>query len=136
MELGLYEMTAVETVITCPYCHHPAQLVGGDAVYPHLPYLSSKKFYYCATDRAWVGCHEGTEKPFGTLANAELRMARMAAHAALDPIWQSGKVRRVAAYQWLALKLGINVHDCHVGQFDLETCRRVIEICRECDYDH
>ena len=128
-------VTITTNEVTCPYCRSPAQLVGGDTVYPHLPYLSAKKFWHCARDAAWVGCHEGTERPFGTLANAELRTARMAAHAAFDPIWQSGEVRRVAAYWWLALKLRIDIQGCHIGQFDLETCQHVIKICKDYNYE-
>lgn len=115
-------------IVNCDYCQQPAQLVGGDTIYPHRPDLAHKWFYYCAPCIAWVGCHPGTEKPLGRLANAELRRAKQDAHAAFDPLWQSGGMKRKAAYAWLAEQLG--VERIHIGKCDLATCRRVVEICR------
>lgn len=59
----------------CDYCNKDAELVGGDIIYPHRPDLYELKFYYCAVCEAWCGCHRGTTKPLGRLANAELRQA-------------------------------------------------------------
>ena len=36
---------------------------------------------------------------------------------------------RAEAYRWLAGRLGIEKDECHVGLFDAETCRRVVELC-------
>ncbi len=65
----------------------------------------------------------------GRLANAELRRAKSAAHAAFDPLWQRRPTHRRDAYAWLAEQLGIAVRDCHIGEFDLELCRRVVAVC-------
>jgi hypothetical protein len=81
----------------CPYCNHDAELVTGAVVYPRLPWLHEKLFYSCLPCNAYVGCHDGTVRPLGRLANAELRAVRMAAHAALDPIWKSRQLTRTAA---------------------------------------
>ena len=116
--------------IKCPYCSKPAILVTGDVVYPHRPDLSEKHFYMCYTCNAHVGCHPGTTNPLGRLANAELRKAKQAAHAAFDPLWRDGKQKRKAAYKWLASQLGIHVNDCHIGMFDVEMCRLVVEACK------
>lgn len=116
--------------VTCPYCSRPALLVGGKAIYPHRPDLYEKQFYQCAPCGAYVGCHPGTTKPLGRLANAELRQAKMEAHAAFDPVWKEGGKRRSDAYAGLAKQLGISKDDCHIGMFDVELCRRVVEICR------
>lgn len=114
----------------CPYCNNEAQLVGGDAIYPHRPDLHSLRFWKCTPCDAWVGCHAGTERPLGRLANAELRRAKMEAHAAFDPLWKSGQMKRKDAYGWLTTQLGIKRHDCHIGAFDVETCLRVVEVCK------
>lgn len=53
-----------------------------------------------------------------------------AAHAAFDPIWQSGRKGRTAAYLWLAEQLGVPRTDCHISLFDKATCTRVIAICK------
>lgn len=127
--------------VTCPYCGQPAPLVSGLDVYPHRRDLWARKFYLCAPCGAWVGCHPAADGngggqgdgtvPLGRLANAELRTAKQAAHAAFDPLWitvkGSRRKARRKAYGWLALQLGLPVEQCHIGEFDLEQCRKVIE---------
>lgn len=115
--------------LLCPYCGKPAQLVGGNIIYPHREDLYEKKFWNCAPCQAYVGCHPGTETPLGRLANAELRRAKMAAHAAFDPLWKEGGMSRKEAYAWLSQALNIPPDDCHMGMFDVNTCQRVIEAC-------
>ena len=87
--------------------------------------------YYCEDCDAYVGVHKGTDKPLGRLANAELRRWKKAAHAALDPRWQTGifRGRRNAAYEWLAKRMSLPVKETHIGMFDVEQCQRVIRIC-------
>ena len=116
----------------CPYCNQPASLVDGVTIYPHRPDLYEKKFYLCPPCDAYVGCHGGTAEPLGRLANAELRAAKIEAHAAFDTRWRGvGRCTRSEAYKWLAGRLGIPWKDCHIGMFDVEQCRRVVEICSE-----
>lgn len=120
-------------MIICDYCQQPAQLVTGETVYPHRPDLHYLRFWQCLPCDAWVGCHKGTKRPLGRLANAELRAAKMAAHAAFDELWRrttpAGSFDRNGAYAWLAEQLGIERADCHIGMFDVEQCKRVVEIC-------
>lgn len=126
-------MTAVVKPLTvhCPYCRRNAQLVSGTTIYPHRPDLAEKRFWRCGSCDAYVGCHEGTTKPLGRLANAELRAWKQRAHAAFDPIWQDGNMRRERAYGWLARQLGISRPTCHIGMFDVEMCQKVVEVCKE-----
>lgn len=113
----------------CPYCHNPSALVTGAEIYPHRPDLHHKRFFECSPCNAYVGCHrDGT--PLGRLANPELRAAKQAAHAAFDPLWKTGKKSRADAYTWLSLQMGIPPEDCHVGMFDVKTCKKVVEIMR------
>lgn len=72
----------------CPYCREPSKAVTGARIYPHRPDLHRKKFFECEPCGAWVGCHD-TGAPFGRLANAALRKAKQAAHAAFDPFWKA-----------------------------------------------
>lgn len=58
-----------------------------------------------------------------------LAQARVQAHAAFDPKWQSGKMTRSEAYAWLANKLNIPKEDCHMINFDFATCERVVALC-------
>ena len=112
----------------CPYCHQTAQLVSGAEIYPHRRDLWHRAFYSCPPCHAYVGCHEGTTKPLGRLANAELRLAKQQAHAAFDPLWKSGNVKRTEAYKLLAEALGLRKKGCHIGWFDVDMCRRVVEV--------
>ena len=116
--------------MTCPYCNGPVSLTSGAYIYPHRKDLAHKQFYACMPCHAWVGCHPGTITPLGRIADAELRAAKSAAHAAFDPIWQSGKLTRHQAYRWLAWRLGIPVEHSHIGMFDVDTCRRTVIECR------
>lgn len=117
--------------VICPYCEKPARFVTGREVYPHRRDLWAQKFYLCSPCSAWVGCHKSTGKPFGRLANFQLRTIRSRAHAAFDPIWKDGPTTRKDAYKWLAKEIGIEFAVCHIGDFDEAMCQRVIDVCRE-----
>lgn len=124
--------------VICSYCENPARLATGAEVYAHLPELAEKKVWTCDPCDAWVGCHGNTDKPLGRLANLELRQAKMLAHSFFDPLWRAkmerGKVSknraRNAAYNWLAQKLEIPFAATHIGMFDVQMCKKVVEICK------
>lgn len=128
-------------MIICDYCGQPSELVSGAIFYPHRPDLADLQIYRCLPCNASVGCHKGTTRPLGRLANAELKRAKIAAHAVFDPLWKEKKERdglskkkaRSTGYKWLAAQLGIQdiAKDCHIGLFDIEQCRRVVEICNQ-----
>lgn len=124
----------------CPYCGNASRLCDSSAVYGGRSY---GPIYLCAPCDAWVGCHDGTTKPLGRLANAELREWKKKAHAAFDPLWERKlEIRRAergrypkgrargSGYKWLAERLGISREDCHIGMFDVEQCKRVVQICK------
>jgi len=120
---------------TCPYCGASARfLADSSSLYHGRDY---GPVWACAPCGAWVGVHRGTQKPLGRLADKGLRTMKQKAHAAFDPLWQakimrdrcSRKAARGAGYAWLAERLGIPVEECHIGLFNEELCRRVIEIC-------
>ena len=73
-----------------------------------------------------MGQGDGT-KPLGRLANAELRQWKQRAHAAFDPVWKARHMSRRDAYAWLAGQMGIKPQDCHIGMFDVNQCRAVVE---------
>lgn len=124
--------------VRCSYCGKSAKLVRGAELYPNLPALEKKWFYRCIPCNAHVGCHAygHGQRPLGRLANAKLRKAKMQAHAAFDPIWQSWvddgipkfKARN-AAYKWLAEQLKIPRDLCHIGLMSIHQCGQVVEIC-------
>lgn len=114
--------------VTCPYCGKDAIKVTGDHIYPHRKDLYAKRFFVCDPCDAYVGCHPNGA-PLGRLADKALRKAKTEAHAAFDPSWKSGYMSRTKAYRWLADQLGIQARDCHIGQFDVAMCMKVVEVC-------
>lgn len=129
-----------ERVVLCDYCQREAEYIENSSVI----YGAGRDFgpvWRCAPCGAWVGCHRrkspGRWTPLGRLANAELRKAKSAAHAAFDPMWRAKMRRdgcdqstaRSAAYRWLSAVLGIPKEQCHIGMFDVEFCRQVVRAC-------
>jgi len=113
--------------IRCPYCGDHAEFSEtSESIYHGRDY---GPVWICALCQAWCGCHKGTDRPLGRLANAELRTARIAAHAAFDPHWKTFGFSRMTAYQYLSDALEIDVDECHIGLFDAGMCRRVVAVC-------
>ena len=132
------------TAPICMYCSSRSELVTGRDIYPHRPDLYTLKFYACKPCDSYVGCHKGTIIPLGRLANAELRRAKKEAHAAFDPIWKDRfeqksqidpsykkAMARSGRYKRLAELLGIEMKECHIGMFDVDMCRRVVQLCKD-----
>lgn len=108
----------------------------------------------CHKEGSWVGVTASGERqysdgtlPLGRLADRTLRGLKKATHQAFDPFWKSyalwtkhpaytkaakhDTARRKVLYQWLADTLGITYDECHVGMFDEDQCRRVIQLCTQ-----
>lgn len=55
----------------------------------------------------------------------------MKAHSVFDPLWSAGIFKsRSLAYNWLANELRLTTAECHIGMFDVDTCHRVVEVCK------
>lgn len=109
----------------CPFCYNSVSLVDSAKIYGQsygFIYLCDS-FPKCDVR---VGCHPGTVTPLGTLANRELRQWRSRAHGRFDPLWQSGKMSRKAAYKWLSCELGLPKSQTHIAMFSKEQCQQVI----------
>lgn len=93
--------------------------------------------YHCSDCDAYVGVHKNTDRALGRLANKELREAKKLAHRHFDSLWKravdkgrSKKEARGAAYQWLSDQLGTPKEYTHIGMFDIDLCKRVVEVCK------
>lgn len=110
----------------CPYCSKTSV------------FIAEKSIYRCGPCDAQVGIHKNNNEPLGTLANLELRRARMDAHGHFDPLWKYKMKKdsttisqaRKSGYKWLANSMGIHVNDCHIAMFDLDQCKTVQNICK------
>ncbi len=109
----------------CPYCWGKTVCVDSAEVYNGRSY---GPIWICRPCRAWVGCHKGTTKPLGRLADAELRSWKQKFHAAFDPVWKSGDMGRSRLYGWLADRMEISAEVCHGGMFTIEQCKQAIDI--------
>lgn len=130
--------------LKCPYCNSDAELTSSTKIYgKDYGYAwICKNFPKCDS---YVGCHKGTKKSLGRLANKELRRWKNKAHIYFDRLWiykiwklnqeREGyhplrkKSVRFSAYSWLAKELKIDINDCHIGMFDTDMCKKVVEIC-------
>lgn len=116
-------------MIVCPYCNKKAVKVTGKAIYPNNRTLYSKGFWHCKPCGAYVGCHDGTDIPLGTLADGATRRARHEAHKVFDRIWKDGYMSRSEAYFLMSCKLF--VREFHIGDCDVAMCAKVIAISNE-----
>lgn len=110
---------------SCPYCGAPTQLVDDSEIYGRA---FGGKCYICRPCQAWVGCHKDSDKALGRLANKGLRELKHQAHEAFDPIWKEGHLPRTAAYRILSIAFELPAEQTHIGMFDEELCRKVIEL--------
>ena len=115
------------TIPICPYCGMPATLTDSSAIYKGRDY---GKFWICVPCDAYVGCHSDRPGfiPLGTLANKELREWRKAAHDRFDPMWKSGRMTRHEAYTFMAENMGLRSEEAHIGMFDVQKCKKLIQL--------
>jgi len=123
MEKNKRDLSEYNELLYCPYCNKEAVLASSKEIYNGQDY---GLIWICRPCRAYVGCHRGTTKPLGRLANAELRDWKKRVHAVFDPLWKNGKMRRGEAYRKLANMLKIKREYCHIGMFDVKMCERVV----------
>lgn len=123
----------------CPYCLGDTEYIDSSEVYGK----SYGMIYLCRPCNAYVGTHKTTGESLGRLANEELREAKKEAHHYFDQIAKTNLINKVwkkfipnisnrkKAYLWLSKSLKIDKDECHIGMFDVEDCRRVVELCKK-----
>lgn len=111
----------------CPYCKQGTELVKSEQVYG-VDY--GTMMYICWDCDAYVGCHRKTTQAKGRLANRRLRQLKKQAHEYFDKLWKGKNMKRNQAYKWLSGQLDLPSEYTHIGMFGEQTCKRVIELCK------
>ena len=117
----------MEISTICRYCGSVIRLVPAETVYDEYTERLGKKgemIYQCQNCGARVGCHKGTNRPFGKVANEMLRCKRVQAHRAFDSLWKQRGMKRRNAYRWLAKEMGLPMNAAHIGGFEMDQIGR------------
>lgn len=111
----------------CRYCGNDAKFVDNKEIYGRRYGDKSWMAWWCKPCDARVGVHlNDPERPLGkNLANAELRKKKMDVknlfiEKLLGGSWQYSKRKKGSAYKRLADAMGIDVDECHFGDFELD----------------
>lgn len=123
----------MEAPTICRYCGGTIRLVPAETVYGASTGRLGKrneKIYQCQNCNARVGCHKGTNRPLGNVANEMLRLKRIETHQIFDSFWKRKQISRAAAYKWLAEKMNLPEDAAHIGDFEMDQCQKVIDLCR------
>lgn len=113
----------------CPYCGRSAVLRAAAYIYPEHTLNANQKYYVCAgypACNSYVGVHDGSLRPKGTMANSELRNRRILAHKTFDEIWKRGILSRKEAYRWLRDITGLTEAQAHIACFSEYRCDQLI----------
>lgn len=124
----------MEVSTICRYCGGKIRLVPARAVYGSSVkrlHMEREYIYQCQNCNARVGCHKGTKRPLGNVANETLRLKRMETHQIFDAYWRAAGMSRSQAYRWLAEQLGLAEAETHIGSFEMDECAKVISLCQE-----
>ena len=106
----------------------PAEQIYSKAAAERLN-LQNEYIHQCQNCNARVGCHKGTKRPLGSVANETLRLKRMETHHVFDGFWRRKGMTRTQAYRWLAEKLDLPVKRTHIGGFEMDQCQMTIDLC-------
>ena len=93
--------------------------------------IENEKFYQCQNCNARVGCHKGSTRPLGNLANEVLRLKRMETHQVFDAFWKAQGMSRTQGYKWMAKKLKLPEELAHIGGFEMDQCQKLINLCEK-----
>jgi hypothetical protein len=108
----------------CTYCGKKAVWCENKEIYGKN-YGKSYMVYYCKPCDAYVGCHNNTKEPLGTMANRETREARMRVHHLIDRFWKTGGYSRGFIYKVISYHTG---KQFHTGDCDIAECEKILAL--------
>lgn len=114
-----------------------ARLTNGKEIYPHRPDLHALPFWKCDKCGNYVGCHHKTKNrtaPLGYIPTPEIKNARRHIHAILDPMWQSGAMKRKDLYAAISERVGWKYHTAKIRSVD--EAREVYRVVRAMAQTH
>ena len=117
-------MENIEYKVICPGCQCEAPWVPNSEKYGSN-FGASYMCYYCRPCDTYVGCHNNTREPLGTMAGLSLRTLRRQVHTVFDKIWMSEGISRSNAYGRLSMLMG---KETHIGASDEQMCNRILEV--------
>lgn len=113
----------------CNICGEEAVRLGRhEEIYFGRTYGEWPYIYICDCCGSYVGIHNFTNIPLGTLADAKTREARKRCKPPFERLWKSGKMTRDEAYAYLAKQMGIPRSECHFGMFTASQCMQAKQI--------
>lgn len=125
-------MPNVKSYPACPYCGEATEIVNSERVYNRDfgDLLICTRYPECDS---YVGCHDNSGKPKGTIANRALRKLRQQCHAKFDPLWhplpgEFRKQARVKLYRWLSEGFAIPQESSHIAMLDDKQCRQLLHL--------
>lgn len=119
-------------IMKCNYCNNDCLWVENKYIYGKN-YGKSFMIWLCEKCDAYVGCHNNTKKPLGTLANKELRLLRKRAknifiNKLMGGNWSCDRKTKTKAYKIL------NNHfkkEFHFGSSSISECKNVIKLMKD-----
>ncbi len=106
----------------CPKCEQEAPWVENKEKYGQN-YGKSFMCYFCKPCDMYVGCHNNTKEPLGTMADSDTMKWRQQTHRALDIFWQNRGMKREEVYKKLKDWFG---EEIHIGSSNIQKCRNII----------
>jgi hypothetical protein len=107
----------------CPKCNKEAPWVENKARYGRN-FGKSYMCYYCKDCDTYVGCHNNSQRPLGTMADKETMKWRKNAHEVVDELWKENGYKRGAVYARLQDAFGEVIH---IGESNIERCKEIIK---------
>lgn len=115
----------------CDVCGARAKLVKNREVYGKN--MDEWDYVWLCSDLrccAYAGTKKGTIVAESRMRIPTLMEARMYAHWAIDALWKT-KNQRTNTYQWLAKQMKMTAAECHIANFTVEQCAKVVRLVYE-----